>query len=267
MYTLDEKYYLPDLVDQVIKIVEEAGEAIMQVYSREFVVVSKKDQSPLTEADLASNEVIVSKLSALTPDIPIISEESAAIPYGERQNQVYLWCVDPLDGTKEFVKRNGEFSINVALLENGRAILGIVGIPALKYIAWGLKSYGAFLEKGDMSCRLEARTVTLNQNIYDVVSSRSHLDIDTKAFAESYGPVNWIPKGSSMKFVMVAGGEADFYPRLGPTMEWDTAAPQIIVEEAGGSVLDLKTGQALSYNKPSLYNPDFVVFGRGDNLL
>ncbi|MCB0647171.1 MAG: 3'(2'),5'-bisphosphate nucleotidase CysQ [Saprospiraceae bacterium] len=267
MHILDNKYNLLDLTNAVIEIVRKAGLVIMEVYQQDFQIISKEDSSPLTQADLASNEVIVSHLMQLTPEIPIISEESAKINFADRKEATYVWSVDPLDGTKEFVKKNGEFSVNVALIENGKPILGVVGIPAQETIAWGLKDYGAFLEKSGLTCRLESKSMTDDQDQYKVVCSRSHLDKDTKRFAESYGEIFWIPQGSSMKFVMVAAGDADFYPRLGPTMEWDTAAPHIIVEEAGGSVLSIETGEPLTYNKENLYNPDFVVLAKGGQLL
>lgn len=267
MHILDNKYSLLDLANETIGIIKRAGDAIMEVYKQDFDVINKEDSSPLTKADLASNDIIVRCLNMLTPEIEVISEESTNMVYEERKDKKYLWCVDPLDGTKEFVKKNDEFSVNIALLEDGSPILGLVAIPAKESVAWALKGYGAFLEKDHITCRLEAKEVMLGQKEYKVVCSRSHLDTETKEFAEAYGPINWIPQGSSMKFVMVAGGDADFYPRLGPTMEWDTAAPQIIVEEAGGTVLSIKTGKPLIYNKESLYNPDFVVFGKGSGLL
>lgn len=147
MHILDNKYNLLDLTNAVIEIVRKAGLVIMEVYQQDFQIISKEDSSPLTQADLASNEVIVSHLMQLTPEISIISEESAKINYADRKGATYVWSVDPLDGTKEFVKKNGEFSVNVALIENGKPILGVVGIPAQETIAWGLKDYGAFLEK------------------------------------------------------------------------------------------------------------------------
>ena len=267
MHILDNKYNLLDITNAVIEIVRNAGDIIMEVYQMDFEIISKEDNSPLTQADLASNEVIVSRLMALTPEIPIISEESVRLNFADRQNHVYVWCVDPLDGTKEFVKKNGEFSVNVALIEYGKPVLGVVGIPAQNTIAWGLKDYGAFLEKSGLTCRLESKPIEEDQNQFKVVCSRSHLDKDTKKFAESYGDISWIPQGSSMKFVMVAAGDADFYPRLGPTMEWDTAAPHIIVEEAGGSVLSIESGETLVYNKENLYNPEFIVLAKGGKLL
>lgn len=261
MLIYEDKYHLIELVDETIAIAKKAAIAIMEVYSQEFDVITKSDESPLTKADLSSNKIIVAGLKALTPEFPIISEESDAIDFQLRKNHRYLWCVDPLDGTKEFVNKNGEFAVNIALLEDGKPILGVVGIPALDQISWAVKGYGAFLEKDNMVCRLKCKEITRTQTSFNVVCSRSHLDKDTITYAERFGKINWLPKGSSMKFVMIAGGEADFYPRLGPTMEWDTAAPHIIVEEAGGKVLDKNTMQSLTYNKESLYNPDFVVFG------
>ncbi len=261
MLISEDKYHLIELVNETIVIARKAALAVMEVYIQDFDVTIKSDTSPLTQADLASNKIIVAGLKGLTPEFPIISEESDEIDFEIRKNHRYLWCVDPLDGTKEFVNKNGEFAINIALLEDGKPILGVVGLPAVNQVSWAVKGYGAFLEKDGMVCRLQCKEILRTQSSFNVVCSRSHLDKDTVAYAERFGKVNWMPKGSSMKFVMIAGGEADFYPRLGPTMEWDTAAPHIIVEEAGGKVLDKNTMRPLTYNKESLYNPDFVVFG------
>jgi 3'(2'), 5'-bisphosphate nucleotidase len=244
----------------IITLALEAGEKIMKIYEgADFGVDMKADNSPLTLADLASHEHIVSSLSKLTPDIPVLSEESKATPYEERSAWAKFWLVDPLDGTKEFIKRNGEFTINIALIEEGRPVLGVVHTPALGVTYYAQKGLGAFKQDNGTSHVIKVQT-DVSQNL-NVVASRSHAGPETEAFlaalAKDY-TVNLVSKGSALKLCLVAEGVAHLYPRLGPTMEWDTAAAQSVVEEAGAVVTDIE-GKLLPYNKENLLNPFFIV--------
>jgi 3'(2'), 5'-bisphosphate nucleotidase len=249
-------------LDEVRAVAFEAGRRILDVYEREFTVTEKEDRSPVTSADRAAHEVIVARLTQLTPDIPVLSEESAAVPYETRAAWKRFWLVDPLDGTKEFVARHGEFTVNIALLDGNRPVLGVVYVPVLGVGYSACRGGGAFRHKPQ--CKPEpicARSYSGGRPI--VVASRSHAGPETQAFLKSIGEHDVVSMGSALKFCLVAAGTADVYPRLGPTMEWDTAAAQCVVEEAGGRVTDLK-GRPLAYNKPDLRNPWFIVSGTGD---
>lgn len=251
-----------DHLEAVCAIAHEAGRRILDVYEREFAVEHKEDRSPLTEADRAAHEIIVSRLQALTPDIPVLSEESAKVDYETRAGWKRFWLVDPLDGTKEFINRNGEFTVNIALIEGSRPVLGVVyvPVPALTYFACA--GQGAYKQKG--GCELQpVRARRFDGGKPIVVASRSHAGPETEAFLRSLGAHDVISMGSALKLCLVAEGAADVYPRLGPTMEWDTAAAQCVVEAAGGRVTDLRR-QPLVYNKPSLLNPWFLVSAAGE---
>ncbi len=252
------------LIGQLKPLVLKAGAAILDIYENadSFGVEAKADQSPLTIADKKSNAIICTGLEQFSAPYPIISEENKAIPYEERKNFHRFWLVDPLDGTKEFVKRNGEFTVNVALVENGRPILGMVYAPVLEELFWAVKGQGAFLEKNNEQQKLTAASFQLDEAGLKVVCSRSHLDADTQAFVDQLQSPELTPKGSSLKFLILARGQAHLYPRMGPTMEWDTGAAQIILEEAGGQVVDQETKEPLRYNKESLLNPYFVAYGQ-----
>ena len=251
---------LPDLnvlVPKLIATAEAAGRAIMQVYEGDdFGTVTKADDSPLTKADLASNAVILERLHALTPDVPVLSEESKALPYAERKSWTRFWLVDPLDGTKEFIKRNGEFTVNIALIDGDAPVLGVVHAPALGLTYWAAAGVGAFRGADE---RIEARTYeggTLN-----LVASLSHAGAATEALVaelEETTPVELVSSGSSLKLCLVADGSAHLYPRFSPTMEWDTAAAQCVAEQAGASVRE-PGGGPLRYNKENLLNPHFIV--------
>ncbi len=246
-------------LDAVCELARAAGRAILDVYEHGFEVVQKADGSPLTQADRAAHEVIAAGLRQLTPDIPLLSEESAAAPYEVRTGWERFWLVDPLDGTKEFVNRNGEFAVNLALVEGGRPVLGVVYVPVLGMSYYACRGRGAFKHKGTEPPRaLRTRPVPDGKPV--VAASRSHAGPHLAAFLARLGPHATVHMGSSLKLCLVAEGAADLYPRLGPTMEWDTAAAQCIVEEAGGAVLD-RHGRALTYNKPDLHNPWFVAAG------
>jgi 3'(2'), 5'-bisphosphate nucleotidase len=245
-------------------IVERAGAAIMRIYDAGFTVQHKEDNSPLTVADLESQRVIIEGLTELTPDIPILSEESAQAPWSERQSWRELWVVDPLDGTREFVKRNGEFTINIALVQEHEPVLGVVAAPAQDLLYWGARGVGAFSRaQGAAQIRIQ---VAPPHAPVRVVGSRSHPSPETAKYLARLGPHVMRGIGSSLKFCSVAAGEADLYPRFGPTSEWDTAAGQALLEAAGGHVTRLD-GHRLRYNcRESVINGDFLAFSHAHVL-
>lgn len=252
------------LLDDVNKIAKDAGAAILEVYRQgDTDVTYKDDKSPLTEADKASHTKIVAALGGLEPSLPVLSEESSSEVFEARQGWERFWLVDPLDGTKEFIKRNGEFTVNIALIEDNKPVLGVVYAPDLGLCYYGAHGVGAYKQQG------EAEPVAIHvadevTTPLKVVASRSHRNAETETFLERLKANEFEPEiqatGSSLKFCLVATGEAHLYPRFGPTMEWDTAAAQCVVECAGGAVVDL-AGEPLRYNKPDLYNPFFLVSG------
>ena len=249
----------PPLIE-VVGIAREAGRAILEVYERDFSVTEKDDKSPLTEADVASHRIITQRLGQLTPDIPLLSEESSTVPYAERAGWERYWLVDPLDGTKEFIKRNGEFTVNIALIEGQVPVMGVVHVPVTGVSYFGEHDRGAFRQDGDSTPRPIHVTAAL-EGTPRVVGSRSHAGESLQRYLANLGDHELVSMGSSLKLCLVAEGKADVYPRLGPTSEWDTAAAQAVVEAAGGRVTD--TGMTLlRYNtKESLLNPEFLVFG------
>jgi 3'(2'), 5'-bisphosphate nucleotidase len=253
--------WLCGLLPQIVALAREAGTAVMHVYAEVNPAVEyKRDHSPLTQADMASHHIIVDGLTRLTPEFPVLSEESQEIPFDQRSAWRLYWLVDPLDGTKEFLRRNGEFTINIALMEESRPILGVVFAPAIGKLYSACRGGGAWAEHGATPTPIH--TARPAGGPTRVVVSRSHASGEEKldGFPELSGPCEYVVMGSSLKFCLVADGSADFYPRSGPTMEWDTAAAQCVVEQAGGSVADLE-GNSLRYNKPVLLNPGFVVRG------
>jgi len=246
----------------VLRLAREAGAAIMAIYAQDFAVEHKQDLSPLTAADMAAHHLIVDGLAVLTPDVPVLSEESASIGWEVRRQWRRYWLVDPLDGTREFVKKNGEFTVNIALIEDGVSVFGVVYAPALDEMLYGLRGVGAFVRDGGSDVPVMARRPALAP--LRVAASRSHMDARTAAAIERMGEVQTLGLGSSLKFCRLAEGRLDIYPRFGPTSEWDTAAGQAVLEAAGGVVLRLD-GSVLSYNtKDSLLNPDFIALGDGD---
>jgi len=253
------------LTAQVLKIALEAGVAVMEVYGSEFSSTEKEDRSPLTEADLRSNETITRGLSTID-STPILSEESAQIPFEERRNWTRFWLVDPLDGTKEFIKRNGEFTVNIALIEEGAPVLAVVHAPAISVTYWaaGGKAY-----KRDAGGERVISVEDYPGGTLRVVASRSHAGPETEALLESMKAevveLDLLSIGSSLKLCMVADGQAHVYPRLGPTMEWDVAAADAVVRAAGGEVVSLD-GIPLVYNKESLLNPFFIVRPRSQAI-
>lgn len=249
------------LADAVRSIAKKAGDEILDVYrSVDIAATQKKDNSPLTQADLRAHRVIVAALSALTPDIPVFSEEAADIPYSVRSTWQRYWLVDPLDGTKEFISRNGEFTVNIALIENGVPTLGVVHVPVRDVTYWGTAQSGAWRVNADGRAeRIQVRASVGSP--VRVVGSKSHGGDSLNAFLSRLGPHELLPVGSSLKFCMVAEGAADVYPRLGPTSEWDTAAAQAVVTAAGGHVVTTD-GSPLTYNaKEDILNPHFIVYG------
>jgi 3'(2'), 5'-bisphosphate nucleotidase len=246
------------LAEALMPVAAHAGEAIMKVYDAGFEVQRKQDNSPLTLADLESQRIIIDALQRLTPDIPILSEESAAAPWSQRQHWRELWVVDPLDGTREFVKRNGEFTVNIALVVEHEPVLGIVTAPAKGLCYWGAAGVGAFSEHQG-AARLRIRTAPPSSPLR-VVGSRSHASGQIGGYLARLSPHVMTGIGSSLKFCLIAEGNADLYPRFGPTSEWDTAAGQALLEAAGGQVTRFD-GHRLRYNcRESLINGDFIAF-------
>lgn len=252
----------------------EAGRAILEVYESDFAVEQKEDESPLTLADQRSHDIIERALSSF--GIPLLSEEGKEISYEERSRWETLWIIDPLDGTKEFVKRNGEFTVNIALVKNGKPAMGVIYVPVTGTLYFAANEIGAYkLTDAESACSCHASMEALigaSQSLpikeepcdpYTVVGSRSHATEALERFVaekrKEQGTVNFISAGSSLKICLVAEGSADIYPRLAPTMEWDTAAGQAIAEAAGAGLLLHDTGKALTYNRPELRNPWFVV--------
>jgi 3'(2'), 5'-bisphosphate nucleotidase len=246
------------LAEQLLPIVAQAGAAIMKIYDGGFTVQHKEDNSPLTLADLESQHVILEGLARITPDIPVLSEESAAAPWTERQTWRELWVVDPLDGTREFVKRNGEFTVNIALVVEHEPVLGVVSAPAQGLVYWGAKGVGAFTEHhGAARVGIHAAAP---QRPLRVVGSRSHASKETAAYLEKVAEHVMTGVGSSLKFCLLAEGKAELYPRFGPTSEWDTAAGQAVLEAAGGQVTRVD-GHPMRYNcRESILNGDFIAF-------
>jgi len=241
----------------VLQIAEQAGAAILRIYNGEIEVTIKEDDSPLTQADQASHQLIENALKTLTPEWPVVSEESDASVKAQRTALPVYWLVDPLDGTKEFIKRNGEFTVNIALIENGEPVFGVVGVPVQDKVYWGGKQYGCQLrEQGEIKQLSLANHV--KPSVLRVVGSRSHISPETQDYLKKLGDCEMVSVGSSLKFCLLAEGKADLYPRLGPTSEWDTAAAQAVLEGAGGTVETLE-GKPLRYSKDEILNPWFIA--------
>ncbi|OYD25369.1 3'(2'),5'-bisphosphate nucleotidase CysQ [Oceanimonas baumannii] len=252
-----------ELLNQVDTLARKAGAAIMEIYGREFTVEQKEDKSPLTEADAAAHHIIVQGLAELPLQAPILSEEDTAGFAGADEHGHY-WLVDPLDGTKEFIKRNGEFTVNIALIENGKPVLGVVYAPALNVGYVAAHGLGAFKYEGNAEPVAIHVKAHQNGTPWRVVGSRSHGGGELPALLEQLGEHELVPMGSSLKLCLVAENAADIYPRLGPTSLWDTGAAQCVVEQAGGIVVQLN-GEPLSYaNTKEVLNPFFLVLG-GEN--
>lgn len=250
---------LATLLPEVKKIAEDAGAAILKVYRTDFDVEHKDDNSPLTAADTAAHKIIVAGLQKLTPDLPCLSEEGADIPFTTRQQWSRYWLVDPLDGTREFVKKNGEFTVNIALIDNGEPVLGVVFAPDMAKSWYAARGVGAF--KYEQGQEHPIKTVPMVGNKPKVLVSKSHRGEEVDALLERLPDYEALSVGSSLKFCVIAEGAANFYPRLGPTSEWDTGAAHAVLTIAGGRITETN-GQDLRYNqKDSLLNPYFLAFG------
>jgi 3'(2'), 5'-bisphosphate nucleotidase len=248
-----------ELLEAVIAIAARAGRAIMDVYDSDFAVELKDDRTPLTQADRAAHEIIVAGLGRLPLELPVLSEESTGAEIEGRRRWERYWLVDPLDGPREFIKRNGEFTVNIALIEGHEAVLGVVDAPALGVVYAGATGSGAVKRADGRTVPIAVRRPAAEP--LRVVGSRSHASPELAAFLDTIGPHELKPMGSSLKICLVAEGAADLYPRLGPTSEWDTAAAQAVLISAGGSMMDF-TGQPLAYNaRESLLNPHFLALG------
>ncbi len=258
-----------ELIDDIIELAIVAGHRILEIYNTDFGVEQKSDNTPLTAADMAAHHIIIEGLGRLTPDIPVLSEESATIPFEKRSRWQRYWLVDPLDGTREFVKRNGEFTVNIALIDNHESVLGVVYAPVTGVTYYAARGMGAFKKtpgnisnNGSKTIAIHTRRKTTGNTV--IASSRSHCGGSLETFLQKVSDYEIISMGSSLKSCLVAEGHADIYPRLGPTSEWDTAAAQCVVEEAGGRITKTDM-QPLRYNtKDELLNPYFLVIGDPD---
>lgn len=249
-----------DLRETVIAIAREAAAEIMQVYASGFDVTLKDDDSPVTAADLAANRCIVDGLSRLTPDLPILSEESAPVRWETRRHWGAYWLVDPLDGTREFIKRNGEFSVNIAFVYQGAPTFGVVLAPVDGRLWHAMRGEQAYRRQGLHDTVLRTRVPACAP--LRVAASRSHGSARTQALLARMGAIETVAQGSSLKFCRIAEGDLDVYPRLGPTSEWDTAAGQCVLHAAGGAVVSAATGKPFRYNRrESLLNGDFIALG------
>lgn len=256
---MPDNFSLAQLLPSVIDIARAAAGAILEIYDGEFAVEHKDDRSPLTAADLASHRCIVAGLQALTPEIPVLSEESGDLEIAARREWTTLWLVDPLDGTREFIKRNGEFTVNIALIEDGIATFGVIQQPVTGALWHGAPGAGAFRRERDEDVAIGSRKPV--RAPLRIAASRSHRDARTQALLDALPGSEVVGCGSSLKFCRIAEGGIDLYPRFGPTSEWDTAAGQAILEAAGGAVLDPR-GRPLRYNRrDTLLNGDFLAFG------
>ena len=244
-------------LEDIKNIALKAGDAIMEIYKKDFTVEYKDDKSPLTEADLKANEIICSSLEKLYPNIPIMSEENKQTDYEIRKEWQYYWCIDPIDGTKEFIKKNDEFTVNIALIHKDTPVLGVVYAPAIDEMYSAKKGNGAFKNGHKLPLKINNNP----KEKLSVVASKSHLSQETQDFINALDAkeIEQVSKGSSLKLCMVAEGIADIYPRLAPTMEWDTAAADAIVRESSKMTYQFEKDEAVIYNKEDLLNPWFVV--------
>ncbi|WP_323751969.1 3'(2'),5'-bisphosphate nucleotidase CysQ [Marinobacter sp.] len=245
---------LPD----VIKVADEASERVLHIYQSDFKVQYKDDHSPITAADMASHDIIVKGLRSISRDIPILSEEGELVPWEERKHWRRFWLIDPIDGTKDFTQRTGEFTVNIALIEDGEPVMGVVTAPALKEAFWGIRGEGAY--RRDRTGRTHRIHVAEPKVIKRVVASKNHLNDETRAFIETLGDHETLQAGSSLKFCRIAEGHADIYPRMGLTCEWDTAAAHAVLSAAGGKVQTLDN-TPLQYGKKDILNPHFIAAG------
>lgn len=250
-------------IDEILHIARRAGKATLEIYRNGFHVEKKKDHSPITEADRKANKIIIEGLLKHYPTIPYISEETEQPPYEERRFWSHFWLIDPLDGTKEFIKKNGEFTINIALIEGQLPVLGVIYIPVKETFYFAQKGKGSFKIVNESTPQVIHASLKTDRKELIIVGSRSHGAEALNAYIEKqkmkFNKVQVLSAGSSLKFCLVAEGKADVYPRTGPTFEWDTAAGQAIVLESGKAVYEFKSGKPLLYNKENLLNSWFVV--------
>lgn len=252
-------------ISDLISIAKEAGEEILKVYQSDtenWDISFKGDSSPLTLADKFSNAVINDRLTKLFPAIPIISEENKEVLFEDRKNYKMFWLIDPLDGTKEFIKRNGEFTVNIALIENNKPIGGIVYVPVQDKMYYSHLGKGAFVIEDGIKKPLKVASFSKEQKNLIIVASRSHMNEETTKYIAQFDEAEITSIGSSLKLLLIAEGKAHIYPRIGPTMEWDTAAAHAIVNEAGGRVFRYDNNTDLEYNKENMLNPYFIVQGK-----
>ncbi len=252
-----------ETLHDIVEISKEAGRAILDIYHSDFAVEEKGDKTPLTEADRRSHDIIHGILKEKYP-FPVLSEEGKDVLYSERKDWEYFWLVDPLDGTKEFIKKNGEFTVNISLIHEDRPIIGVIYVPAADILYHAAEGRGSYkIESG----KEDSLPLKVQNDCLTVVGSRSHKTKENEEYLQAlrgkYGDFTVISAGSSLKFCLIAEGRADIYPRAGHTMEWDTAAGQIIVEESGGSVLEIHSAKPLKYNKPILRNAYFIALRSG----
>ncbi|MEO0583884.1 MAG: 3'(2'),5'-bisphosphate nucleotidase CysQ [Bacteroidota bacterium] len=254
------------IASSVIQVASDAGDLIRRIYEREadeLKIQYKADDSPLTLADEQAHQLIATRLQALTPSIPILSEESEEIPYEERKYWQQFWLVDPLDGTKEFISRSGEFTVNIAVIEEGRPVLGCVHVPLTGETFFAAQGRGAFCQNNNHRRRpIHCDPFSPQARGLRLTCSRSHIREGEKTYMQRFKDPVTIPQGSALKMLRIADGKADVYPRFGPTMEWDIAAAEIILSEAGGQTFQAEDGSPLFYNKEDLYNPHFIACGR-----
>ena len=257
---------------EIVNISVDAGEVILNYYNENVDVIYKDDESPLTKADLASHKIITDSIKKITPDIPILSEEEF-IDWKIRKKWKKYWLIDPLDGTKEFIKKNDEFTVNIALIENNRPILGVIYTPALNELFYSIKNFGSYkiLTKKKLNTLKEAKKISINKkksNKIKIVGSRSHSNpILDKWVNKNFNEFDILQKGSSLKFCLIAEGSADIYPRFGPTSEWDIAAGHIILEEAGGKLKSIDNKEILYNEKENILNPDFFAYSNIDFVI
>ena len=257
---------------EIVNISVDAGEVILNYYNENVDVIYKDDESPLTKADLASHKIITDSIKKITPDIPILSEEEF-IDWNIRKKWKKYWLIDPLDGTKEFIKKNDEFTVNIALIENNRPILGVIYTPALNELFYSIKNFGSYkiLTKKKLNTLKEAKRISINKkksNKIKIVGSRSHSNpILDKWVNKNFNEFDILQKGSSLKFCLIAEGSADIYPRFGPTSEWDIAAGHIILEEAGGKLKSIDNKEILYNEKENILNPEFFAYSNIDFVI
>ena len=257
---------------EIVNISVDAGEVILNYYNENVDVIYKDDESPLTKADLASHKIITDSIKKITPDIPILSEEEF-IDWKIRKKWKKYWLIDPLDGTKEFIKKNDEFTVNIALIENNRPILGVIYTPVLNELFYSIKNFGSYkiLTKKKLNTLKEAKRISINKkksNKVKIVGSRSHSNpVLEKWVNKNFNEFDILQKGSSLKFCLIAEGSADIYPRFGPTSEWDIAAGHIILEEAGGKLKSIDNKEILYNEKENILNPEFFAYSNIDFVI